>query len=130
MGDTIVNSADIHIVLVPNPGGAQPTEQPFPFNGKIGANTSPNVRINGHPAATVGSLASNLPPHIPADGVFKQPPTNLGKVVLGSTSVRINRKGAARAGDLCETCHDVPPGGAQAPAPAVQVAGASNVRMG
>jgi uncharacterized Zn-binding protein involved in type VI secretion len=129
-GDTIVNAADIHVVLVPSPGGPVPTPQPFPFNGKITMNTSANVRINGRPAATVGSMAQNIPPHIPTTGTFQVPPTNLGRVVMGSTSVRINGRGAARMGDFCETCHDVPPAGPQAPPPTVQVAGLSTVRIG
>jgi uncharacterized Zn-binding protein involved in type VI secretion len=130
MGDTIFNSADIHIVLVPSPGGPVPTPQPFPFNGKISMNTSLNVRINGRPAATIGSMANNVPPHIPTSGTFQVPPTNLGRVVMGSVTVRINRKGLARAGDPCETCHDVPPAGPQAPMPMVQVVGMSTVRAG
>ncbi len=129
-GDSIVNAADIHIVLVPSPGGPVPTPQPFPFNGKITMNTSANVRINGRPAATVGSMAQNVPPHIPATGTFQVPPTNLGRVVMGSVSVHINGRGAARMGDFCETCHDVPPAGPQAPPPMVQVAGLSTVRIG
>lgn len=130
MGDSIVNEADIHVVLVPNPGGAVPTPQPFPFKGAISANTSANVRVNRLPAATVGAVANNMPPHVSVDGPFQVQPTNVGEVVVGSSSVRINGKGAARAGDLCETCHDLPPTGAQAPAPLVQVEGESNVRIG
>ena len=130
LGDTIVNAADIHIVLVPSPGGPVPTPQPFPFNGKIAMNTSANVRINGRPAAMVGSMAQNVPPHVPTTGTFQVPPTNLGRVVMGSMSVRINGRAAARMGDFCETCHDVPPAGPQAPPPTVQVMGLSTVRMG
>lgn len=129
-GDSIVNAADIHVVLVPSPGGPVPTPQPFPFNGRISMNTSLNVRINGRPAATVGSMASNVPPHIPASGTFQIPPTNLGRVVMGSMRVRINGRAAARAGDFCETCHDVPPAGPQAPSPVVVVPGLSNVLIG
>lgn len=129
-GDSIVNSADIHIVLVPSPGGPVPTPQPFPFNGKITLNTSLNVRVNSRPAAIVGSMAQNVPPHIPTSGTFQIPPTNLGRVVMGSTTVRIGGRPAARAGDICETCHDIPPGGPQAPPPMVQIVGLSTVRMG
>jgi uncharacterized Zn-binding protein involved in type VI secretion len=125
LGDMIVNAADIHIVLTP-----QPTPQPFPFQGKIGALTSTNVRINGRPAAVQGSMATNVPPHIPASGAFENPPTNLGRILGGSAAVRINGKAAARAGDPCETCHDIPPAGPQAPSPRVIVAGASNVMIG
>src|SRR5579863_9665431 len=130
LGDSIVNAADIHVVLVPSPGGPVPTPQPFPFNGRITMNTSANVRINSRPAATVGSMAQNVPPHIPATGTFQVPPTNLGRVVMGSMTVRINGRAAARMADLCETCHDIPPAGPQAPPPTVQVMGLATVRMG
>jgi len=129
-GDSIVNAADIHIVLIPSPGGPVPTPGPFPFNGGITVNTSLNVRINGRPAAVVGSMAQNIPPHIPSSGAFQIPPTNLGRVLAGSASVRINGRGAVRAGDPCETCHDLPPVGPQAPIPAVVVVGMSNVLIG
>lgn len=129
-GDSIVNAADIHIVLIPSQGGPVPTPQPFPFNGRITVNTSPNVRINGRPAAIVGSMAQNVPPHVPCGGAFQVPPTNMGRVLVGSTSVRINGRGAVRAGDPCETCHDVPSAGPQGPSPTVVVAGMSNVLIG
>jgi len=129
-GDTIVNAGDIHIVLIPSPGGPVPTPQPCPFNGKIELNVSTNVRINARPAALQGSMAQNMPPHIPQGGPFQVPPTNLGRVILASTTVRINSRGAARAGDPCETCHDIPPAGPQAPLPMVVVAGAANVLIG
>lgn len=130
MGDSIVNAEDIHTVLVPSAGGPVPTPQPFPFDGKISANTSLNVRVNSKLAATVGSMARNMPPHIPASGTFQLPPTNLGRVIIGSMRVRINGKAAARAGDVCETCHDIPPAGPQAPPPTVQVLGMSTVMIG
>lgn len=130
MGDSIVNAADIHIVLIPSPGGPVPTPQPHPFNGRISINVSPNVRINGRPAALVGSLAQNIPPHISQSGPFQVPPTNLGRVIEGSATVRINARGAVRAGDHCETCHDLPPAGPQAPPPEVVVAGFANVLIG
>jgi len=130
MGDAIVNAADIHVVLVPSPGGPVPTPQPFPFHGKIMLNVSQNVRINGRPAVMLGSMAQNIPPHIPQSGVFQVPPTNLGRVTSGSAAVRINGKAAARAGDYCETCHDIPPIGPQGPPPVVLVAGVANVLIG
>jgi uncharacterized Zn-binding protein involved in type VI secretion len=130
MGDSIVNAGDIHIVLIPSPGGPVPTPQPCPFNGRILLNVSPNVRINGRGAALLGSVAQNMPPHVPQGGPFQVPPTNLGRVIMASATVRINGRGAARAGDFCETCHDIPPVGPQAPMPAVVVAGMANVLIG
>jgi uncharacterized Zn-binding protein involved in type VI secretion len=126
-----VNAADFHIVLMPSPTGPVPTVMPFPFDGMLTEALSLNVRVNGMPAAIVGSMGFNEPPHVPEGGPFEVPPTNLGRVMLGSTTVRINGKGAARMGYFCETCHDIPPGPTpQAPPPEVVVEGEPNVFVG
>lgn len=106
-GDKIV-AVDTHIVLVPSPSGAVPTPLPHPFNGIIDGALSSDVNIEGKPAATVDSTATNTPPHIPTPpGVsFQNPPKNKGTITIGSTTVKINGKAAARAGDTAETCND------------------------
>lgn len=104
-GDKII-AADIHIIMVPSPGGPVPTPLPHPFSGTITGNLSPNVKIGGMPAATQGSTADNVPPHIPQGGSFQKPPTNKATIVKGSATVRINGKPAARAGDTALTCND------------------------
>jgi len=83
-----------------------PTPTPLPFSGTITTNLSTNVFIEGKPAATVNSEAVNMPPHIPAGGSFSKPPTNQGKILIGSTGVFINGKPAARQGDQAITCND------------------------
>jgi uncharacterized Zn-binding protein involved in type VI secretion len=128
MNDRIVNAGDLHVVITAASG--TPVTQPLPFDGAIVANTCPTVRINGLFAAVVGSMATNIPPHVPVGGTFSVPPTNLGRVVMGSRSVRFGGRFAARAGDMCETCHDVPPAGPQEPSPLVVVAGPSTVLIG
>jgi len=62
----------------------------------------------GKQAAVVGSTASNSPTHVPSPpGVsFAKPPTNQASVTMGSTTVKINGKPAARAGDPARTCND------------------------
>lgn len=107
-GDTVVGT-DTHIVLVPSPGGPVPTPLPFPFDGKIMNGCSENVLIAGMPAATVGSIAVNEPPHIPESGTFQVPPTNQGTIDKGSPTVLVNDKPAARAGDTAMTCNDPSP---------------------
>ena len=105
-GDKAVGT-DIHVVMVPAPPGSPvPTPLPHPFNGILDKNLSANVKIEGMAAATVGSIATNTPPHIPTPpGVsFQVPPSNKGDVTSGSTSVFINGKGAARAGDPVASC--------------------------
>jgi uncharacterized Zn-binding protein involved in type VI secretion len=104
-GDQVI-AVDTHIVMIPSPGGPVPTPLPSPFAGVIMGGLSSNVKIMGMPAATLGSTADNLPPHIPAGGPFQKPPTNKGTIMIGSPTVMINGKPAARNGDTAMTCND------------------------
>jgi uncharacterized Zn-binding protein involved in type VI secretion len=106
LNDT-VTGIDIHIVIVPGPPST-PTPLPHPFSGTITQNTVNTVLIAGQPAATVGSIAQNQPPHIPTPpGVsFQRPPTNQGTVETGSATVTIAGQAAARQGDSVRTCND------------------------
>lgn len=105
-GDKVV-AVDIHIIMNPSPSGSVPTPTPHPFNGIITGNLSSDVNIMGMPAAVVGSTADNTPPHVPIGaGPFQIPPRNKATIVMGSTSVLINNKPAARAGDTALTCND------------------------
>jgi uncharacterized Zn-binding protein involved in type VI secretion len=106
-GDQVV-ATDTHIVMVPSPGGPVPTPLPHPFVGILNENLSNNVKIMGMPAVTVDSIANNTPPHIPTPPgtAFQKPPSNKGKVVMGSGTVKINGKLVARNGDTVMTCND------------------------
>jgi uncharacterized Zn-binding protein involved in type VI secretion len=104
-GDKIV-ATDTHIILIPSPSGSVPTPLPHPFSGIINGNLSANVKIMGLPAATVGSTAQNTPPHIPQGGSFQKPPSNMANIQIGSATVMINGKPAARNGDTAMTCND------------------------
>jgi uncharacterized Zn-binding protein involved in type VI secretion len=106
-GDQIT-ATDIHLVMVPSPGGPVPTPLPHPFVGIINGNLSGNVNIMGMPAATADSTADNTPPHIPAPPgtSFQKPPANKATITLGSPTVKINGKMAARNGDMATTCND------------------------
>lgn len=106
-----VTAIDMHIVMVPSPGGPVPTPLPHPFNGMLNGGLSTNVNIMGLPAATVGSTATNQPPHLPTPPgtAFQIPPTNQATVMRGSATVMINGKPAARAGDQTQTCADPVP---------------------
>lgn len=104
-GDRII-ATDIHIVNIPSPGGPVPTPLPHPFVGIIDNGLSQDVKIMGMPAATVDSTATNLPPHIPQGGPFQNPPSNKGTIKMGSATVAINGKMAARSGDMAMTCND------------------------
>lgn len=104
-GDMII-ATDIHIVMIPSPGGPIPTPLPHPFVGQLDGQLSSDVNIEGKPAATQGSTATNSPSHIPMGGPFQSPPANKGEVLLGSTTVFVNGKPLARMGDTAMTCND------------------------
>ena len=104
-GDQIT-ATDIHIIMIPSPTGPVPTPLPHPFMGVLDGGLSSDVLIEGRPAATVGSTATNTPPHIPQGGPFQIPPTNQGRITTGSGTVLINNKPAARSGDTAMTCND------------------------
>lgn len=106
MGDKIV-STDIHIVMVPSPSGSIPTPIPHMFNGTINDGVSSTVMIEGQGAAVQGSKAANSPAHIPQGGPsFQNPPSNQASIMLGSSTVFIDGKPAARNGDTAMTCND------------------------
>ena len=102
-GDQVV-AMDTHIVIVP---GVGPVPVPLPFAGQLNGALSSNVKVMGKPAATVDSTADNSPAHIAPPGTtFQTPPANKGTVKMGSATVKINGKAAARNGDVAETCND------------------------
>lgn len=102
-----VVGVDIHIVMVPAPPAPPiPTPLPHPFAGMLNSGLSPDVNIQGMPAAVLGSKAANIP-HVPsAPGSFQKPPSNLATVMMGSPTVLINGKPAARSTDTALTCND------------------------
>jgi uncharacterized Zn-binding protein involved in type VI secretion len=102
-GDHVV-AVDIHLIQPPGP--VSPVPVPHPFDGVLDGGLSADVNIQGRPAATVGSTASNTPPHVPLGGSFVNPPANRGEVIRGSFTVLINGQPAARAGDTARTCND------------------------
>ncbi len=123
-GDQIT-ATDTHIILIPAPPGPPvPTPLPNPFVGIINSNCSTNVNISHMPAATLGSTADNTPPHMPMGGPFQIPPTNQGQIIMGSATVMINNKPAARNGDTAMTCND------PAPLPIGTVVAVSTVMIG
>jgi uncharacterized Zn-binding protein involved in type VI secretion len=120
-GDTITAS-DTHIVV--DPAGV-PTPVPLPFAGQLDGALSADVRIMGKAAATVGSTATNNPPHLAPPGtVFQSPPGNRATIQAGSQTVRINGKAAARTADRAATCND------PADLPVGEVRAEGTVRMG
>jgi uncharacterized Zn-binding protein involved in type VI secretion len=102
-GDKI-NATDVHLVQPPGP--VPPVLVQHPFTGIINGSLSADVNIMGMPAAMKDSTATNTPLHLPLGGTFVKPPTNRGSIVVGSATVFINGKPAARSGDVAITCND------------------------
>lgn len=103
-GDRVVG-LDTHVVLVKEQGGA-PTPMQFPFSGPIQSAVSDSVFVDNAAAATVGSVADNLPAHLPLGGPFKSPPVNKATVSAGSGTVFIGNAGIARSTDAASCCND------------------------
>jgi uncharacterized Zn-binding protein involved in type VI secretion len=103
--DDRIRAKDTHIVTVP---GSSPAPLPHPFNGIISGGLSSNVNIMGMPAATVDSTAHNSQLHSPTPPgtAFQKAPSNKATIKVGSPTVKINGKKAARNGDIAETCND------------------------
>jgi uncharacterized Zn-binding protein involved in type VI secretion len=122
-GDQVL-ATDTHIVMIPSPGGPVPTPLPSPFAGILDGSLSSDVFVGGMAAAVQGSTATNTPSHIPAGGPFQKPPSNKAQILLGSATVLINGKPAARNGDTALTCND------PADLPIGQVVAAGTVLIG
>ena len=101
-GDKVL-ATDMHQI---QPPGASPLLTPHPFIGVIDGGLSSDVKIMGMPAATQNSTATNTPAHLPIGGSFVKPPTNKATIMMGSPTVMINNKPAARNGDTAMTCND------------------------
>ncbi len=94
-GDTI-EATDTHLLPDSTPISLK-------FKGVIDSGLCDSVLIMDQPSATQDSGASNIPPH---PGAFLRPPSNKGRIILGSQSVLIDDKPAARDGDMASTCND------------------------
>ena len=103
--DQIVGT-DIHIVMIPSPGGPVPTPLPHPFVGLIDSGVSSDVNADGMAIAVQGSTATNNPPHIPQGGPFQSPPADKGEIMMGSATVFANGSPVARNGDTALNCND------------------------
>lgn len=121
-----VTATDTHIVMVPAGPSLVPTPLPHPFAGVLNGGLAATVKIGGQAAAVVGSTADNLPPHLPTPPgtTFQKPPGNKATVQLGSMTVKIAGKQAARNGDAAMTCND------PADAPVGQVVAVGTVMVG
>jgi uncharacterized Zn-binding protein involved in type VI secretion len=121
-----VTAVDTHIVMVPAGPSMVPTPLPHPFAGALNGALAATVNIGGQAAAVVGSTADNSPAHIatPPGTSFQSPPSNKATVQMGSATVNITGKQAARNADAAMTCND------PADAPVGQIVAVGTVTAG
>lgn len=106
--DDQVVGVDIHIVMVPSPGGPVPTPLPHPFMGMLDGGLVATVTIGGADVAVKDSTATNQPSHIamPPGTSFQSPPADSATITMASATVTAGGSGIARMGDTAETCGD------------------------
>jgi RHS repeat-associated protein len=107
--DQIVSATpgDVHIIMVPSPGGPVPTPIPHPCVSIIKDRVADTVKVMGLPGAVKGSISKHSPPHVPmGPGPFQRPPANKGKIVTASSNVFYEGQKAAMLGDTAEMCAD------------------------
>jgi RHS repeat-associated protein len=107
--DLIVSATpgDVHIIMIPSPGGPVPTPIPHPCASMIKDGLAPKVKVMGQPGAVKGSTSKHSPPHIPmGPGPFQKPPANKGEIVTASSNVKYESKDAAMMGDTGKMCAD------------------------
>jgi uncharacterized Zn-binding protein involved in type VI secretion len=108
LGDAITAQCTIH--MIPGAMGAPQPGPPMPFSAKLTLGLASTVMIGGKPAALQGSSGLCLSPHVglhPSDPYFV-PAQQKGEVQMGSTTVKIEGKGAARTGSTCTVCGSLP----------------------
>ncbi len=109
LGDRITGLCAIHQIPNPASGAPQPGP-PMPFSAPVLQGLAPTVLIAGKPAVVAGSSGYNTPPHVglhPADP-FMLPMNQIGTVVVGSATVLIEGKPAAKTGSSCTICAGAP----------------------
>ncbi len=107
--DQIVSATpgDVHIIMIPSPGGPIPTPIPHPCASMIKDKVATKVKVMGQPGAVKGSKSKHTPPHIPmGPGPFQKPPKNEGEIITGSANVFYEGKEAAMLGDTGQMCSD------------------------
>ena len=108
-GDRIQGQCPAHQIPNPSSGAPQPAP-PMPFASPLTIGLAMTVLIGGKPAAVQNSQGLNTPPHVglhPADP-HMAPPTQMGKVVVGSATVKFEGKAAAYTGCQVSMCANVP----------------------
>lgn len=103
-GDRITGQCLGH--QIPGGSGNPVPAPPMPFSSPLTMGLASRVLIGGKAAAVVGSRGTSMPPHVglhPSDPKMA-PPTQIGTVVSGSSSVLIEGKPAATGTSRCTMC--------------------------
>jgi uncharacterized Zn-binding protein involved in type VI secretion len=109
LNDRIMGMCATH--QIPSPAGApMPSPAPMPFSSPLTLGLAMTVQIGGKPAAVQGSSGFNTPPHVGlhATDPHMAPPTQSGRVLVGSTTVQFEGKGAAYTGCQTSICFQMP----------------------
>jgi uncharacterized Zn-binding protein involved in type VI secretion len=105
MGDKVTGACAIHKIPNPNTGAPQKAP-PMPFSAPLTMALATKTLIAGKAAVVQGSAGLCTPPHAglhPSDP-YALPPTELGKVTMGSPTVLIEGKPAATASSEVTMC--------------------------
>ena len=107
-GDQIRGVCQIH--QRPSPSGAPVPAGPVPFSAPITQALAVTVTIEGKPAGVAGSNGLNSPPHIGLHGTdpYMAPPTQVGQIVGGSSSVFFDGQPAAYSNCTVTMCAQLP----------------------
>jgi uncharacterized Zn-binding protein involved in type VI secretion len=105
--DDKVIGVDTHLVKIPAGYGYVIVPLPHPYIGNLKTSLSNNVLVQDKKAATIKSISIANPKHTPQGAGFVRNPDNKGEVVMGSNTVLINGKKAARNLDAVSTCDDM-----------------------
>lgn len=109
MGDAIRGTCAIHQIPNPASGVPQPAG-PLPFSAPLLQGLATTVTFEGKQAAVMGSTGFNQPPHIGlhVSDPYLAPPTQIGQVMSGSSTVSIEGRPAAYTGCQVTMCAQVP----------------------
>jgi len=109
MGDQVTGTCPLHQMPNPATGAPQPAP-PLPFAAPLLSGLATRTLISGKPAAVQGSSGLNTPPHLGlhASDPFMVPTTQRAQVTVGSSSVLIEGRPAARTGSTCTICAGTP----------------------
>jgi uncharacterized Zn-binding protein involved in type VI secretion len=109
MGDQVTATCMVHQIPNPTTGAPQPAP-PLPFAAPLLTGLATRTFIGGKAAAVQGSSGVNTPPHpgLHASDPFMTPTTQQARVTVGSASVLIEGKPAARTGSTCTVCANAP----------------------